>query len=165
MRSVECPAAAVVAAHSTEVVVSGPLRRAASDQQALQGFVPLPADLDQQALAGFVPLPADSDLALASALLLQPREQDSQHLLLRTTYSCRGHFSPATTISSGSTVGLDLTIFIIISAFLAAALDASLPSSAQDFSGARPSRLSILLTMVTTTPIIMVRRHRRNRLS
>lgn len=158
MRSVECPAAAVVAAHSTEVVVSGPLRRVASGplRRAASG---------QQALAGFVPLPADSDLALASALLVQPREQDSQHLLPRTMYSCRGHFSPATTISSGSTVGLDLTIFIIISAFLAAALDASLPSSAQDFSGAHPSLLSILLTTVTTIPITMERPLRRSRLS
>jgi hypothetical protein len=157
MRSVECPAAAVVAAHSTEVVVSVPLRRVASGplRRAASG---------QQALQGFDPLPADSDLALASALLVQPRELDSQHLRLRTTYSCRGHFFPATTISSGSTVGLDLTIFIIISAFLAAALDASLPSSAQDFSGARPSVLSILLTTVTTIPITMERRRRRNRL-
>jgi hypothetical protein len=59
-------------------------------------------------------------------------------------------------------MGLDFVIFIIISAFLAAALDASLPSSAQGFSGARPSILPIT---VTTIPITMERRRRRNRLS
>src|SRR5215469_11284399 len=100
MRSVECPAAAA-AARFTPAADSGP-RPAADSARRRQ-------------VSGQVP--PDSDLALASALLAQPRELDSQHLLLQTTYSYRGHFFPATPISSASTVVLDFTIFMIISAF------------------------------------------------
>src|SRR5690348_4622259 len=99
MRSVECPDAAAAGAspRAEEVRVSAP-RPAADFARRHQGSGPARAD---------------SDLALAFALLVQPRAQpDSHHLLLRAAYSCRGRFSRATTISSRSTVDLDFTIFI-----------------------------------------------------
>ena len=148
MRSVECPdAAAAASPRAEEVRVSGP-RPAADFARRHQ--------VSGQAQA-------DSELALAFALSVQPRARpDSHRLLLRAVYSYRGHFFRATALSSASTVGLDFTIFIIISGFLADASDASRPSSAPDFSGARPS---ILLTTATTIPITMEDLRRRNRLS
>ena len=156
MRSVECPDAAAVGAspRAEEVRVFAP--RPAAD------FAPRPAADFAPRHQGSGRARADSDLALAFALLVQRARPDSPHLLLRAAYSCRGRFSRATTISSRSTVGLDFTIFIIISGFLADASDASRPSSAPDFSGARPS---ILLTTATTIPITMEDLRRRNRLS
>src|SRR4249919_1977418 len=150
MRSVECPDAAAAGAfpRAEEVRVSGP--RPAADS-ALRHRVSVQAQ------------PADSDRALEFAPLVPLRARaDSRRLVLRTAYSCRGHFFPATTVSSGSTVDLDLTIFIIISVLLAAASDASRPSSAPDSFWEGPS---ILLTTMTTTPITMEHRRRRNRLS
>jgi hypothetical protein len=87
MRSAEWQVAAAVAADFTQVaasgllrlVASGPLHRADSGQQALQGFVPLPADSDQ------VPASARSVREPAVHLLLQVREHFHRGLLYPAT--------------------------------------------------------------------------------
>lgn len=146
MRSVECPDAAEVRA---------------SAREALGDFAP-------EGLADFAQRPqvsvqaqADSGQVLEFAPLVGVRAQvDSHHLLPRTAHSHHGHFLPAGAILSASTVRLDFATFIIVLLSLTAVSDASRPSSALDYFGAR---LSILPTTVTIIPITMERR-RRNRL-
>jgi hypothetical protein len=145
MRSAECQDAA-----ADSPAEQGSAREGQADFDRRHQVLDQPqADLDL--------LLADSDLALAFAPLAQLRAPvDSQHLLLLPTHSRHGHLFPATTISSGSTTGLDFAIFIIItSVFLTPAWDASRRSSAPDYFGVRPT---ILLTTVAITPTTMERR-------
>ena len=143
MRSVECLDAVVVVAASRVAL-------------AVFGLLPL-LDSGQPVLQVSGPAQADSDLARAFVPLAQLRVPvDLRHSLLQTAHSRRGHLFPATTISSGSIVGLDFTIsIIIISVFLTAASDASRRSLAPDYFGARPT---ILLTMVAIIQTTMERR-------
>lgn len=147
MRSVECPDAAAV--FPAELVSAREVQGDFDPRHQVSDQLQVDSDL----------LQVDSGLALAFAPLVQRRELDSQHLL-PPIHSRRGHLFQAT-ILLDSTVGLDFTIFITItSVFLTAASDASRPSSAPDFFGARPT----ILTTVTTMAITMERRQR-NRLS
>jgi len=155
MRSVECPDAAAVRA---------------SARAALVDFVPEdPADFAREGLADFDLRPqvsaqaqADSGQVLDFAPLAGVRALgDSHHFLPQTAHSGRDDLFLSGAILSASITRLDFAAFIIVLLSLTAVSDASRPSSAPDYFGARRS---IPTTTVTIIPITMERR-RRNRLS
>lgn len=161
MRSVECPDAAAVRVSAREGLADfGPVRLAVLGQQAQQDSGRPPGDSGRRPVDSVRP-PVDSVQLPASAHLARARAA-SHRSLLRAVHSLRGHLYLFGAILSDSTARLDFAAFIVLG-FLMAASDASRPSSsAADCSW---DRHSILLTMVTITPITMERHRRRSRLS